>query len=221
MRALGLVVGLVAVTAWPCSLAERPNGGRPADGGVPILANGNGDGVAPSAPVVSSAKVTLITAPCDGRGAACPESDSLAFTVAASDDRTAPSKLRYLAYFGGTEAEVAAASPGLLFDAETADPTAVGARLGASGARSGQGFDRAALCFALAAADEAANVSPRSAVTCLDTKDASKATVVKGSPCGEGCGCGAGAAVPSVVGLLALLLTASKRRRAAPPPRAR
>lgn len=196
--------------AQACSLAQAPFGAQrltSADGGIPVLtsADAGADGQAPSTVTMTGAAVTLITNPCDGSGASCPEFDALRFTVSASDDVTAPDGLRFIAAFGATEAEAASADAELLFEADPSDPTQVSAYLGFEQSRSGEHFSREQLCFALAAADEAGNVGPRSTPLCLNTTDATAAntTVVAGQGCVGGIGC---TSTPAAVAPAALLL---------------
>ena len=101
--------------------------------------------------------------------------------------------LRYVAYFGATAQEAAAAtSPELSFMGDFGRPNRVGAFLGHDRTRVGTGFSRPTLCFAIAAVDEAANVGERSDAVCVDTIDekAATTTMVDGAPCTLGCaGC--------------------------------
>lgn len=206
---------LAPAVAWPCSLIDLPTSldvlaGPP----TPLLTDAGRDTTAPGKPVLSNLNVTLIDSPCDGRGAACPQLDVLRVNVAASDDQTPVERLRYVAWFGATTAEAAArAEPEVVFFSDRDAPTRISAWLGLAGSRSGQHFQRAQLCFALAAVDEAANVGPRSDVTCVDTTDraAATTTVVQGAPCVLGCG-GCGSA-GSVAPLAVLALAAWRRRR--------
>lgn len=206
---------LAPAVAWPCSLIDRPArlevlAGPPS----PMLTDAGGDAAAPGKPALSNLDVTLIDSPCDGRGAACPQLDVLRVNVAASDDQTPVERLRYVAYFGATTEEAAArAEPEVVFFADRDAPTRISAWLGLAGARSGRHFQRAQLCFALAAVDEAANVGPRSDVTCVDTTDhaAATSTIVQGAPCVLGCGgCGS---TGSIAPLALLALAAWRRRR--------
>lgn len=188
-------VMLVPSVARPCSLVQRPNGVQPIGGGVPIpvrLDDGGSDLSPPAKPALSNLKVTLVKNPCDGSGAACPQLDSLEFTVASGDTQTPTERLRYVAAFGATAAEAATAEASLLFEADFSAPTAASAWLGLDGVRSGTGFDRASYCFTLSAVDDAANVSPRSDALCVDTTSTTAATttVTQGNACGGlGCGC--------------------------------
>lgn len=215
--ALALTV-LTPALAWPCSLAQRPAGLEllTAQQPVPPVGDAGTDATPPSKPVLSNPTVTLFDAPCDGSGISCPQLDFLTVTVDASDDQVPAERLRYVAYFGDTaEAVMAATAPEARFGPDPQSSGTVTAWLGLGGARNETGFQRARLCFALAAVDEAANVSPRSEVTCLDTtsRTAATTTLRQGNLCGVGCGCTSPAGAAP---LMLLALAVARRRRAGP-----
>ncbi|MGA9524597.1 MAG: hypothetical protein WBV82_24280, partial [Myxococcaceae bacterium] len=62
------------------------------DAGVPAHWNAEADAgedaQPPGAVTLSAPQVKLVSNPCDGSGAACPQLDVLQFTVTGSDDRT-------------------------------------------------------------------------------------------------------------------------------------
>lgn len=208
MRTLLLSLLLGAPAAWACSILSQPVGAQPVtDAGIAPLPDAGVDLTAPGALVVEAVQLTLVESPCDGRGAACPQLDTVKVSFSATDDRTSADALRYVASFGGTEAEATAAAPSLLFEHDLQATDAVTAHLGVNRARSGEGFQRQQLCFTLAAVDAAGNVGPRSAARCVDTTSTEGATIFQGTPCSLGCS----TAALSPLGLLALVLL--RRRR--------
>lgn len=221
LRSLALCAAAAATLgsteAWPCSLIGRPYGMELLSSGTisPRSGDAGADGQAPSKPALTNPRVSLYHGPCDGRGAACPELDWLEVEVSASDDRTSTRELRYVAYFGGTANDASAQpQPELLFEADGNDERRISAWLGLNRQRRGTGFERQALCFTIAAVDNAGNVGPRSDPLCLDTTDEKAATtvMVQGHACqqpGVGCASTPGL-LPFALGLLLFL-----RRRSA------
>ncbi|MFZ5442604.1 MAG: hypothetical protein ACOZQL_21525 [Myxococcota bacterium] len=208
MRTLLLALLLAAPAAWACSLVGLPVEAQPlTDAGIPPLADAGVDAQAPGQVVVQGVEVTLFTGtPCDGSGASCPQLDMLRVTLAASDDRTPADGLRYVAAFGATEAEAAAAPAELLFTHDLTATNTVSAYLGLNRRRSGAGFQRQTLCFTLAAVDGAGNVGARSSARCLDTTTTEGATLQPGVACSLP-GCSTSAWSP-----LALLAALALRR---------
>ena len=198
---------VVPSLSWACSVALAPIGAATPPQTL-ARADAGTDSIAPSQVVLSDISVTLVSNACTGAGLSCPELDGLQLTAVASDGVTPAWALRYLAFFGNTEAEVTAATTAeLIFDANPATPSVVNAALGVGGARSGSGFGRANLCLALAAVDEAGNVGPRSAASCVKTTDAATATTTKGQ-CPGGC-----AVTPGLMAWAAALALVLRRRR--------
>jgi hypothetical protein len=202
-------------TAWACTLASTPNEGEQLSAGsvIPKLSSTE-DTTAPSTPQVNFKELILVQNPCDGAGSSCPQLDYVRFSITASDDTSKVDALRYVGFFGQTEAEVSAASaPEILFRADYSDPTQMTASLGFGGARTPTAlalrqFSKNIVCFSLAAVDEAANVSPRSAPQCINTVDASIAKVIRGTACGRGCDSSGG-----VLFAVTICLTFVPRRR--------
>ena len=219
---MGLTLSIAVLSFWPgdaeaCSLAQAPyNEQRLSETGgtIPLLLNDGGmDTQPPGRPTLSDLQVRLVLNPCRGDGASCPDLDVLTLSVSASDERTPADRLRYLGYFGGSASEVDAAQPEILFSPDWGRSSTLSAHLGLNRERSGRGFSRENLCFALATVDEAANVSERSDVLCVDTTDerSSSAVVRQSSPCG-GPGCGGlrlFGAMP--LAMVALVLLRSRR----------
>ena len=106
---------------------------------------------------------------------------------------------RVVAAFG-EKSELASTAPfALLF--EPPESGEVSIYLGSDKARSGSGFSREKLCFALAAVDDAGNVGPRSSPWCLNT--------VSGEGAASKTGCGA---APWSLAPLVVLLARRRRR---------
>jgi len=215
MKRAILLLALIPSLAWPCSLVAQPANEEQLSSVqfIPALVDGGSDTAPPVKPVVSGLVVTLFRNPCDGRGSACPQLDTLKMTVSTGDDHTPVERLRYVAYFGATSADVVSAvNPQVIFSPDFTSPNTITAYLGVNRLRSGDGFRKATLCFALAAVDEAANVSERSDATCVNTIDEGTAVMVDGAPCVLGCGgCSGAGEVPFV--LLAVGALLRRRRR--------
>ena len=189
MRTLAVIVGLTASAAWACKPGNMELPGQAsinASAPIAVLDDGGTDTTAPGTVIISNVTLDL------GSGA-CPKIESLGFTVE-GDERA-----RVVAAFGDTTQGASTNSYELLF--APPDSGTVSIYLGDDKARSGNGFSRKTLCFALAAVDDAGNVGGRSSPWCLNTVTG-EGTVTK-----TGC-----AAAPWLLVPLAVLL--SRRRRA-------
>lgn len=210
------------VTAMPasslaCSMAQAPNELRPISsdaglGAVSALVDAGVDSTPPARPQLSQLKVRLIKKGCDGSGATCPQLDTFSFRIVSSDDRSNAQDLRYIAAFADTRAAADTAPFTAAFRSDIGLPDQVTAHLGHGGRRHENSFDRATLCFAVAAVDQAGNTSERSESVCIDTVDQHAATteLINGAPCPEWLGCSAGGLAPG--SFLVLLLAALLRR---------
>jgi len=189
MRALAVIVGLIASIAWACKPGNMELPGQvsiSASSPIPVLDDGGTDTTPPGVVVISNVTLDL------GSGA-CPKIESLDFTVE-GDERK-----RVVASFGDAF-EVASTSGYEVLFAPPESGT-VSIYLGDDKARSGNGFSRKTLCFALAAVDDAGNVGPRSSPWCLNTTNG------EGAVTKTGC-----STAPWLLAPLAVLL--SRRRRA-------
>ena len=179
----------------------------------------------PERPEIKQVLVTLYDNPALGKGTFCPELDYIEVDISSSDDTTPLELMRVLIYAAPTEEAVeelrspeAGVSGELLED----DPSVlrVESWLGLDSKRDSyySPFSRGEdVCFSVAMMDWAGNVSERSEVECINTRDpeASYARVVEGG----GCGCNSGDGRPSLpaglvlaaLGLAALRIRASRR----------
>ncbi len=191
MRALAVIVGLIASVAWACKPGNLELPGQvafSASSPIPILDDSGTDTTAPGTVLISNVTLDL------GSGA-CGTIESMGFTVE-GDERA-----RVVAAFGDTF-EVASTSGYELLFAPPESGT-VSIYLGDDKARSGNGFSRKTVCFALAAVDDAGNVGPRSSPWCLNTTNG------EGAVTKTGC-----STAPWLLAPLVLLL--ARRRRAQP-----
>lgn len=189
MRALLVSFTLTASAAWACRPANTELPGQVSLAGgasVPVIDESGTDTVAPGVVVISNVTLDL------GSGE-CGKLESMAFTVEGEE------RARVVVAFGDSLQTASTAAYELLF--APPESGAVSVFLGEDKARTGEGFSRKTLCFALAAVDDAGNLGPRSSPWCLDTVTG-EGTVTK-----TGC-----SAAPWSLAPLAVLL--SRRRRA-------
>lgn len=181
---------VIASAAWACRPGHTQLPGEVAlDASTPIpVRDDSGADTTPPGTVIISAVALDLGAP-----GPCGQLESLSFVVE-GDERA-----RVVAAFG-EKSELASTAPfEVLFEPPASGEVQI--YLGSDKARSGTGFSREKLCFALAAVDDAGNVGPRSAPWCLNTVS------------GEGAASKTGCSVsPWLLAPLALLL--SRRRRA-------
>jgi len=186
---VAVMIALSALAAWACKPGNMELPGQVsinASNPIPVLDGSGTDTSAPGGVLISNVTLDL------GEGA-CPKIESLGFTVE-GDERA-----RVVAAFGDTSQGASINSYELLF--APPDSGTVSIYLGDDKARSGNGFSRKTLCFALAAVDDAGNVGVRSSPWCLNT------VTGEGSVTKTGCSAAPWLLMP-LVGLL------SRRRRA-------
>lgn len=157
MRVFAVIAALSASAAWACRPGNLELPGQvsvSASAPIPVLDASGTDTTAPGAVLISNVTLDL------GSGA-CAKLESLGFTVEGEE------RARVVVAFGDSLQTASTSGYELLF-VPPADGT-VSIYLGDDKARSGSGFSRKTLCFALAAVDDAGNVGARSSPWCLDT----------------------------------------------------
>ena len=152
------VVSTGISAAWACRPANLQLPGEvalDAETPIPVRDDGGTDTTPPGVVGISSVALDL------GAPGPCGQLESLSFLVEGAE------RSRVVAAFG-EKSELASTAPfALLF--EPPESGEVSIYLGSDKARSGSGFSREKLCFALAAVDDAGNVGPRSSPWCLNT----------------------------------------------------
>lgn len=184
------------------------------------------DETPPTRPRVDSIQVTLYDDPYRGAGTFCPELDYIELDISSSDDTTPLERLRVLIYAAPDRASVEALdSPDAAVEGEVMgdapDRLRVDSWLGLDAKRDpyysplSRGAD---VCFSVATMDWAGNVSERSEIQCVNTRDRGdeRTRVIEGA----GCGCSSAADEPKLpagillaaLGLLGLRLRLTQNR---------
>lgn len=145
--------------------------------------------------IASKPKPTLPWQPMTG----CTPMDVLQFSVDGTDDQTQRPNLRAQLLIAESEAALATVKPVQTWALRDSNGTPTSFVLTGL-------IDRSAMtkfCFAVQLADEASNVGPPSSPVCVNTADRADPLVVL--PKDEQGGCSTTAAVPMLLGLLAVL----------------